>query len=387
MKASVRVVPSLPLSGLRVLDLSRQLPGPFCSTILADFGADVLTIAAPGDPFGTGIPFLARNKRSMTLNLKHPDGHAFFLRMADTADIVLEGFRPGVATRLGVDYATLSKRNQRLIYCAISGYGQDGPYQTRSGHDVNYLGIAGVLEYIGNADGRPVIPGVQIADIGGGSLMAAIGILLAVVGRQTSGRGQMVDVAMCDGALAWNVYHTLTYQLTGQRPERGREQLTGHYACYNVYETRDGRYVTLGAFEPHFWATICRHFGREDLIDQQWADGDTRIRVLKFFRARFREQDFAAWVAELTPLDICFAPVNSLDDTFADPQLRHRGMVVDVDGPSGRSVTFGTPIKLSETPGGIRTAPPGFGEHTDAVLAEYGVDAAAVARLREAGAI
>ena len=378
---------ALPLAGLRVLDLSRQLPGPFCSTLLADFGADVLTIAAPGDPFGTGIPFLARNKRSMTLNLKHPEGLALFLRMADGADIVLEGFRPGVAARLGVDYATLRARNPQLIYCAISGYGQDGPYRDRSGHDVNYLGYAGVLQYVGAADGPPVSPGVQIADIGGGSLMAAVGILLAVVGRQKSGRGQMVDVAMCDGALAWNVYHTLTYQLTGQHPRRGGEQLTGHYACYNVYETKDGRHVTLGAFEPHFWATICRHFGREELISLQWADGETRTSTLAAFRAQFRSKTLPEWVAELSPLDICFGPVNRLDETFADPQLRHRGMVIDVDGPGGPGITFGTPIKLSATPGGIRTPPPGFGEHTDAVLHDLGCDESMIRRLHAEGVV
>ena len=378
---------ALPLAGLRVLDLSRQLPGPFCSTLLADFGADVLTIAAPGDPFGTGIPFLARNKRSMTLNLKAADGLALFHRLADGADIVLEGFRPGVAARLGVDYETLSARNPQLIYCAISGYGQDGPYRDRSGHDVNYLGYAGVLQYVGAADGPPVIPGVQIADIGGGSLMAAVGILLAVIGRHASGLGQMVDVAMCDGALAWNVYHTLTYQLTGQHPRRGGEQLTGHYACYNVYETKDGRHVTLGAFEPHFWTTICRHFGREDLIAMQWAEGEARTTTLAAFRARFRERTLAEWVAELGTLDICFGPVNKLDETFADPQLRHRGMVIDVDGPGGPSVTFGTPIKLSATPGSIRTAPPGFGEHTDAVLQDLGCDGATIRRLHDDGVV
>lgn len=380
-------MPSLPLAGLRVLDLSRQLPGPFCSTLLADFGADVLTITAPGDPFGTGIPFLARNKRSMTLNLKQPEGLALFHRMAADADIVLEGFRPGVAARLGVDYATLSARNPKLIYCAISGYGQDGPYQQRSGHDVNYLGYAGVLQYVGAAGQPPVIPGVQIADIGGGSLMAAIGILMAVVGRQASGRGQMVDIAMCDGALAWNVYHTLTYQLTGQLPGRGAEQLTGHFACYNVYETKDGRHVTLGAFEPHFWVNICRHFGREDLIPLQWADGETRTMVLDAFRAKFLEQTFAQWMDELGGLDICFGPVNTLDETFADPQLRHRGMVVDVDGPAGRGVTFGTPIRLSDTPGGIRTPPPMLGQHTDDVLRSLDCDDATIQRLHDSGVV
>src|SRR5262245_47317270 len=187
-----------PLARYRMLDLSRQLPGPFCSTLLADLGMDVLAITAPNDPFGTGIPFLQRNKRSMTLNLKAPGGRDVFRRLAAEADVVLEGFRPGVAARLGIDGETLRRDNPRLVYCAISGYGQDGPYRDRVGHDVNYLAQAGVLEYVGEADRPPVIPGVQIADVGAGSLMAAVGILGALIAREATGRGQLVDVAMLD---------------------------------------------------------------------------------------------------------------------------------------------------------------------------------------------
>ena len=183
---------TLPLGPLKVLDLSRQLPGPFCSMLLADFGADVLCIANPDDPMRTGIPFLARNKRHMTLNLKHAAGRDILLRLAADADIVLEGYRPGVPQRLGIDYETLRARNLRLIYCSISGYGQDGPYRDRVGHDVNYLGYAGVLSFVGESGGPPVIPGVQIADIAGGGLMAAVGILTAVIAREQSGRGQFV---------------------------------------------------------------------------------------------------------------------------------------------------------------------------------------------------
>src|SRR5271169_5326651 len=218
-----------PLAALRLLDLSRQLPGPFCSTLLADLGMDVLVIANPTDPFGVGIPFLGRNKRSMTLNLKRDAGREIFLRLVADADVVLEGFRPGVMQRLGLDYAALSAHNPRLIYCAISGYGQDGPYRDRVGHDVNYLGYAGVLNFVGAAGGPPVIPGVQIADIAGGGLMAAVGILTAVIAREQTGQGQFVDVSMLDGSLSCNAYHVLMYLLSGQLPQRGREQLTGRY--------------------------------------------------------------------------------------------------------------------------------------------------------------
>jgi crotonobetainyl-CoA:carnitine CoA-transferase CaiB-like acyl-CoA transferase len=371
-----------PLAGLRLLDLSRQLPGPFCSTLLADLGMDVLTIAAPDDPFGIGIPFLARTKRSMTLNLKSDAGRDIFLRLAAEADVVLEGFRPGVTARLGIDYETLRARNSRLIYCAISGFGQDGPYRDRVGHDVNYLGYAGVLNFIGQSGGPPVIPGVQIADIGGGALMAAMGILAAVIARDGTGRGQLVDVAMLDGALAWNVYHILLAQL-GDLPARGHEQLTGYHPCYAVYETRDGRHVTIGAYEPHFWANLCRHFGREDFVDRQWADGPAREEMFAFFRAAFRQKTLAEWRQELGDVEICFGPVNTLEETFADPQVRHRQMIVDVGGLKAPA----PPIKLSETPASVRSAPPRFGEHTESVLATLGFGPEEIAALRTGGVV
>ena len=372
-----------PLRDLRLLDLSRQLPGPFCSTMLADLGMDTLVIANPTDPFGTGIPFMARNKRSMTLNLKAAEGRELFLRLADQADVLLEGFRPGVMQRLGLDYATLSARNPRLIYCAISGYGQDGPYRDRVGHDVNYLGFAGVLQFIGHGDGPPVIPGVQIADIGAGALMAVIGILSAVIARQQTGRGQFVDIAMLDGAALWNVYPLLLHQL-GQGPQRGRTQLTGHHACYAVYETRDGRYVTVGAYEPHFWATLCHSLGHPEFIDRQWAEGPEREGMLETFRAAFRTRTQAEWLAELGEKDICFGPVNDIEQMLADPQLRHRGMIVE---QPGGPPTLGNPVKLSDTPAALRTPPPLFGQHTEEVLGQLGLDGAAIERLRADGVI
>jgi crotonobetainyl-CoA:carnitine CoA-transferase CaiB-like acyl-CoA transferase len=371
-----------PLARHRMLDLSRQLPGPFCSTLLADLGMDVLTVTAPGDPFGTGIPFLARNKRSMTLDLKSAAGRALFLRLARDADVVLEGFRPGVAARLGIDWETLRRDNPRLVYCAISGYGQDGPYRDRVGHDVNYLAQAGVLEFVGEAGRAPVIPGVQIADVGAGSLMAAVGILAALVARESTGRGQLVDVAMLDGAAAWNVYHVLMRQLAGALPQRGREQLTGHWPCYAVYETRDRRHVTIGAYEPHFWATLCNHVGRPDYVAKQWIEGPEREEMFHFFRDTFRKKPLAEWITELSPLDVCFAPVTTIDEAFTDPQLRHRDMVVEMDTPLGPTRFFGPPIKLSETPASVRTPPASLGEHTEQVLAELGLSADEIATLR-----
>src|SRR5262245_15063222 len=375
-----------PLGRFKMLDLSRQLPGPFCSTLLADLGMDVLVITAPRDPFGLGIPFLARNKRSMTLDLKTDAGRDVFLRLVDDADVVLEGFRPGVMKRLGFDWETLRTRNPRLVYCAISGYGQDGPYRDMVGHDVNYLGYAGVLEYRGAPDGPPMIPGVQVADVGAGSLMAAVGILAALTAREETGRGQMVDISMLDGAAAWNVCHQVIHWYSGQLPQRGREQLTGHWPCYHVYETRDGRYVTVGAYEPHFWSTLCRHFGREDFIPDQFSEA-RRDEILGFFEAAFREKTMAEWMDELGGKDICFGPVLNLEEAYDNPQLRHRGMGVEMDTEAGRRPYIGSPVKLSDAPPTLRTPPATLGQHTDEVLRGLGYGPGDIAALRERGVI
>src|SRR6266446_335741 len=255
------------LSRFRMLDLSRQLPGPFCSMLLADLGMDVLAVYAPTDPMGMGIPLLGRNKRSLTLNLKTPEGREIFTRLAREADVVLEGSRPGAAARLGIDYPRLSEVNPRLVYCSISGYGQDGPYRDRVGHDINYLGFAGVIGLTGTAGGPPAVPGVQIADIGGGALMAAVGVLAALWAREETGRGQLVDL--------------FRYLLERDEPARGDTLLTGRYPCYAVYETRDGRHVTVGALEPHFWRTLCERLGMPAFVDQQFAEGEAREEMFR----------------------------------------------------------------------------------------------------------
>jgi len=323
----------------------------------------------------------------MTLNLKEAEGKAIFRRLVADADVVLEGFRPGVTARLGIDYESLRQLNPRIIYCSLSGYGQDGPYRDRVGHDINYLGYAGVLDLIGAAGRGPVIPGVQIADIGGGAMMAAIGILAAAIAREETGRGQFVDVAMLDGSFAWNVFHLTFYLATGQIPERGSTRLTGHHPCYAIYETRDGRYLTIGALEPHFWAALCRHLGREDYIETQYAEGAKRDEMFTFFRDAFRQKTLADWMAELGDKDICIGPVNTLVEALEDPQIRHRQMAVDMESPSGRITALGIPIKLSDTPATVRTPPAGFGEHTDRILAGLGYGADAVADLRARGVI
>jgi crotonobetainyl-CoA:carnitine CoA-transferase CaiB-like acyl-CoA transferase len=372
------------LSRFRMLDLSRQLPGPFCSMLLADLGMDVLAVYAPTDPMGMGIPLLGRNKRSLSLNLKAPEGRAIFHDLARDADVVLEGSRPGAAARLGVDYETLRALNPRLVYCSISGYGQDGPYRDRVGHDVNYLGFAGVIGLTGAADGPPVVPGVQIADIGGGALTAAIGILSALWAREETGRGQFVDIAMLDGSVAWQVVNVMRWLADKREPARGDTMLTGHHPCYAIYETRDGRHVTVGALEPHFWRTLCERLGMPELVGKQFAEGAERDEMFRRIRARFRERTMAEWVAELADLDICFGPVATLSEMMRDPQVRHRGMVAETS--EGRT-TLGNPIKLSDTPPALRTPPPELGQHTDAVLGSLGYSPGDIAGLRARGVV
>lgn len=372
-----------PLRGLKCLDLSRQLPGPFCSMLLADLGVDVLVISAPNDPLGIGIPLIQRNKRSMTLNLKAQQGREIFLRLVREADILLEGFRPGVTERLGIDYPTLSALNPRLIYCSISGYGQDGPYRNKVGHDLNYLGYAGVLSVSGAAGQPPTVMPVQVADIGGGALMAAVGILAALFARHHSGKGQYVDISMLDGSVVWNVFHILMYLVRGSQPERGQTQLTGHYPCYAVYETKDGKYVTVGALEPHFWANLCERLGLSHFIGDQFAEGPRREEMFREFRKKFREKTREEWLQQLGDVDICFGPVNDIPEALADPQVRHRRIVEQQDG----KLLLGCPIKLSENPPRRPQAPPSLGSHTDEVLSSLGFNPEAIADLRAQGVV
>ena len=376
------------LGRYRMLDLSRQLPGPFCSMLLADLGMDVVVVASPNDPLGAGIPLLGRNKRSLTLNLKDPAGREIFQRLARDADVVLEGGRPGGARKLGVDYATLRELNPRLVYCSISGYGQDGPYRDRVGHDVNYLGFAGVIDVTGVRGGEPTIPGVQIADIGGGALMAATGILSALLAREQTGEGQLVDIAMMDGSVAWQVVHVLGQLAQGTPQRRGETMLTGEHPCYALYETKDGRWVTVGALEPHFWRNLCHELGMLELAEQQFASGSVRDEMFRRVRAAFKQKTMAEWVAQLADKDICFGPVATVAEMMDDPQVRHRQMMIDSTDRHGETRrTLGNPLKLSATPPTVRTPPAEFGAHTDEVLATLGYTTSDIASLRSRGVV
>jgi alpha-methylacyl-CoA racemase len=395
---------NLPLDGLTVLDLTRLLPGGFCSLLLADFGADVIKVedTGAGDyirwapphyegaaPTAGSALFLSlnRGKRSIRIDLKTESGREVLLRLAQDADVVLESFRPGVMERLGVGYERLRAGNPGLVYCAITGYGQDGPHRDRSGHDMNYLGLNGILGLTGDADGPPVQAAAQIADLGGGALMAAVGILVALRERERSGKGQFVDCSMFEGSLSWLAMLAAEVFATGRAPRRGELGLAGRYNCYRPYACADG-YVTLGALEPKFWQAWCHGVGRPDLVEHQfdspWSASHDAVAAI--FSARTRD-DWAGFAAEH---DCCLEPVLELDEVLASELVAAREMIAEVAQPGveGPVRLLGTPIKLSRTPGDPGRGPgPALGEHTAEVLAAAGYSEDEIAALHAQGAV
>jgi crotonobetainyl-CoA:carnitine CoA-transferase CaiB-like acyl-CoA transferase len=397
-------VTGLPLSDVQVLDLSRLLPGGFCSQLLADFGADVVKVedTGLGDYVRWAPPYygddsqqslgtrsavylaLNRNKRSIRLDLKSDGGREALLRLVGDYDVVLESYRPGVLDRLGVGYERMRERNPALVYCAITGYGQTGPNAQRAGHDMNYLGLVGLLGLTGEPERRPIQSAGQIADIGGGALMAAFGILAALHEARRSGQGQFVDVSMADGALAWLAMVAGAYLCDGEVPKRGDGQLTGRFVCYLPYEAADG-YVTMGALEPQFWARFCAGVGREDLIEKQFErnGSDAWAEVAEIFRSRTR----AEWKAFNDEHDAMIEPVLDLDEALDSELVRAREMVVGWEQPGlGPVRELGVPVKLSRTPGTVHAPAPALGEHTREVLAEAGMSAEDIEALLESGA-
>ena len=387
----------LPLSGVRILDLSRLLPGPYATLVLADLGADVVKVEDPrGGDYVRWMPPLAgqqsgyfhalnRNKRSATIDLRRPEGAAALRRLVRRFDVVVESFRPGVMDRLGIGWEALSGENPGVVLCSISGYGQDGPYRDRAGHDIDYVAVAGVLGLNGPPD-RPQPLAVQVADVAGGSWPAVAGILAALVRRGVTGRGAHVDVAMAEGALALLALQRGAADARGEPLRRGGEMLNGAWACYGVYRTGDGRFVALGALEAKFFQAFCQAIGRPDLAEAQFDDGGAaaRAELDAIFAARTRDE----WTAFAAEHDVCLMPVLDGDEPARDPQLSARGNFLEIDTPwEGKAMrSLASPVRLLGFEAPRRPAPE-LGADTEDVLREAGFDAGEVARLREAGTL
>jgi alpha-methylacyl-CoA racemase len=369
------------LEGIRVLDLSRMLPGPYCSMMLADLGAEVIKVEEPvvGDPTrrsppiisGNSAPFnqVNRNKKSIAIDLKNVEGREVFLKLASTADCVLEQFRPGVVDRLGINYARIAEINSRIVYCSLTGFGQDGPHRERSGHDLNYLALSGVLGLTTDDSGKPVIPGVQVADLAGG-MIAGFAILAALLARERTGRGQYVDVSMFDVMLSMLPIPAAHHLAGATIPVGGKYVLSGAYPFYNVYETGDGKYMTLGALEPKFWANFCRKVGRQDLVSRQFDSGERRENLFTELQAIFKSKSQSDWVEFVRDADCCCEPVLSMVEAFEHVQTRAREMI---RRSSGITDQLGFSYKLSETPPREASPAPDLGAHTEELLAAIGL--------------
>lgn len=395
----------LPLEGIRVLDCSRLLPGPYASLILAELGAEVIKVedfvgdyirAMPPHVDGISGWFAAlnRNKKSVVINLKAADGVEAFLRLVETADIVLESFRPGVMDRLGTGYTACKERNPKIIYCAITGYGYDSPLRDRAGHDINYLALSGVLGVTGSdRDGGPQISGAQIADVAGGSLMSVISILAALRNAEKHGQGQFIDSAMCDGSLApltmvlgAHMSERAVGQAISNPPNPGTMQLNGRYCCYRVYQVQDG-YVSLGALEPKFWQNFCQAFGRDDLLGGAFEDARAGQKsydeVCKLFMATTRNE-----CSELnSKFDFCCEPILDFDEVAAHPHFAQRGLFFDLESESGKLPQIGVPLGMRDAVRKTHELPPGHGADTYEILKQLGIDDVQLQLLKDSGAI
>ena len=384
----------LPLDGIRALDLSARMPGPMCAQFLADLGADVVKIESPRAPDffrglqplvgGTGSLFHVcnRNKKGMTLELRHPRGREIFLRLVREADVVVEAFRPGTMERMKIGYDVLKETNPGLIYCALTAFGQDGPYRRRPAHDLNLLAISGVLDLLGVKDGPPIVPPVQMSGLGG-AFQGVVGILAALLSRQRDGRGQFIDVSLLDGVSAFGALEMSRCMASHHIPKRGLTEGGGGYACFNVYPTSDGRHLSLGCLEPHFWENFCRAVGRDSLIAEQWAAPHRQDEMIAEIQSILSTRPLEEWLRIFDPEKICIAPVNTFEEALQDPHIRHQETWFEGELPGGEKVPQAAlPVRLGEGRPGWRFHPPQHGEHTSFILRQLGVADAEIEDLR-----
>lgn len=377
------------LSGLRILDLSRLLPGPFCTLYLAQLGAEVVKIEDPkgGDYARALAPelfaLINRGKKSVTLDLRKAEGAELFRTLARSADVVLESFRPGVMDKLGCGYEALKKINPKLVYAALTGYGQDGPYRDRAGHDMNYCGYAGALDQIGPAGGPPVLGNTQIADLAGGALSCAIGILAAALGARASGRGAFVDCSMLDGTLSLQVLSLAAIRTLGHSLPRGQDMLSGGLPNYSVYECADGKHFALAALEPKFFLNFCAAVGRPDLAKLPLAPGKPGEALRRQLTALFKTKSRDEWETLLADKDACASAVLTPEEALANAQVQARGLV-QRDG-SGKPV-FAAPLRFPGLPEPPLGAAPILGADTETILRNAGCGDTQLLSLRDTGA-
>ena len=381
-----------PLDGVRVLDLSRLLPGPFCTLLLADLGAEVIKVEdlEGGDyiramaPFidGQSAYFIALNpgKKSVSINLKAPAGRELFLKLAATAGVIVESFRPGTVDRLGIGFEAVRSVNPRIVYCSISGYGQDGPDRDRAGHDLDFASRSGILGLCGRPGGVPAIPPVQIADLSS-AMYAAAGILAYLRESEKTGEGRYLDIGMLDSAVSWMIMPVAEYS-AGERGGRGRLPLTGKHPCYNVYRTRDGRDVCLAALESKFWCAFCRTVARDDLLPLQFSE---KPEDFALFEELFAGRTADEWAALLKGTDFCCEVVPSLGEALIDPQIAHRGLVIAPPPGEPGVIRVGHPLR--DRHDDRIQACPGHGQHTAAVLGELGLSAQDIDGLEASGVV
>ncbi|MGB7875117.1 MAG: CaiB/BaiF CoA-transferase family protein [Anaerolineales bacterium] len=363
---------TLPLEGIRVLDLSRLLPGPYLTQLMADLGAEVIKVETPlaGDharlappEMGLGNMYetINQSKKSLALNYRNARGRELFIELAKTADVVMEGFRPTIADKYGIGYKAVQAVKPDIIYCSLSGYGQEGPYQQRAGHDFNYLSIGGAFGLNGRPGERPVPYGLPVADLSGG-MLAAIAILGALVGRERGGQGIYLDMALLDGVISWMTPLALSAHFSGLKVGAGTHPLLGGRAFFNIYETSDGKYITLAAIEPHFWGDFCKTIDRWDLIERQYDPAlESEIEMI------FKQKTRAEWLALFADNDACVEPVNSIEEMLSDPQVQARGHVRMEDG---QPVGMRSPFVFARQE---RSSAPALGADTRVLLKEVGV--------------
>ena len=386
-----------PLEGIRVLDLSKYGPSRYTSMILADLGAEVIVVEMPktagqtlevvSDDVGSLYIGHNRNKKCVVINLKKEDGKKIFSRLVQKVDVLIEANRPGVLKRRGMDYDSVKKLNQRLIYCSITGYGQDGPYAQRTGHEINFAAVSGIMGLIGSKNGPPVyLQSPSIADLLGGVTHAVMAITAALFAREKNGKGQYIDVSITDGTIFYHWIDGQSYLLNGNLPERAESPTGSDMACMNTYKARDGKYFTVGCAEPWLWAKLCKIMGREDFIPHQF---DKQEEIYQAFSEVFATRDREEWVKLLNEADIGVGPVYDFEEIFSDPHFKHRKVLTEIEHPKlGKIKLLNTPFKFSETPAEVRASPPLWGEHTREILRDMlGYKKAQIVHLLKEGVI